>query len=252
MERSLNEFALTAPQAAPAAAEPPARDRSLYGRLSIAEWLLKHRDYLLDQIQAGREVSLILADLVLITVLPTVFYGLVTGVATNSWVRILSNPIKLPLMLILTMCLCLPTLYIFASYLGSRRTFLQTAALAFTSLAIIGVVLAAFAPITWFLTFTAPGAYALHVLVNVAVFILGGFMGVAFLLQGFRRFDGGAPVRPQLAFVWAWIVLFGLVAAQMGWLFRPFFSASDVWMRPRDPAEVSVFQALARLIQGLF
>jgi hypothetical protein len=257
MERPLNEFAFELPVTMPPPkAEPietpPPRDRSLQGRLSIAEWLLKHRDYLLDQIEQGREVQVILADLLLITLLPTFFYGLVTGVAANSWVRILTNPLKLPLMLVLTMCLCLPTLYIFSSYLGSRRTFLQTAALSFTSLAIIGVVLAAFAPITWFLTFTAPGAYAVHVLVNVAVFILGGFMGVSFLLKGCSRFHGGAPLGRQLLFLWGWIVLYGLVGAQMGWLFRPFFSSSDVWIRPRDPNEVSVFQALWQLVEGLF
>ena len=256
----LDPFVKPAP-AAPAASPngvppdpaPPARDRSIVGRLTIAEWLLKHRDHLLTEIENGREVPVIVADLLLVAVLPTAFYGLVTGLATNSLARIVTNPIKLPIMLVFTLCLCLPTLYIFSSYLGSKRSFLQTAALGFTSMAIIGVILAAFAPITWFLTFTAPAAYALHILVNVAVFTLAGFMGVAFLLHGARRFHADTPqFRPQIAFLWSWIVLYGLVGAQMGWLFRPFFSPTDIWIRPRMPGDATVFEAIWGVVRQVF
>lgn len=229
----------------------PPRDRSFYGRLAMAEWLLKYRDQLLDEIDGGRAVAVIVADLILVTVLPTVFYGLVVGVATNNLLRVLTNPIKLPLMLVLTMCLCLPTLYIFSSYLGSRRSFLQTSAMGFTGLAILGIVLAAFAPITWFLTFTSPGAYALHVLVNVAVFAVGGFMGVSFLIAGARRMSGTeSGQKAQLSFLWAWIVLYGLVGAQMGYLFSPFFSSSSVVFR--SPGTSTFFTAVWSLIQKLF
>jgi hypothetical protein len=273
MERSLHDFALDVPAGAasatrpgspaPAAGqanperqaaleEPAPRDRSFAGRIAIAEWLLKHRDYLLAQIQAGREVHVIMADLLLVALLPTACYGLVTGLATNSVVRILTNPIKLPMVLVFTMVLCLPTLYIFSSYLGGRRSFLQTAALGFTGTAIIGVVLAAFAPITWFLTFTAPGAHALHVLVNVAVLALGGFMGVAFLLHGTRKLNDGSPhLAKQLGFLWSWIVLYGLVGAQMGWLMSPFFSSSNLIVSHRTPADGTVFTAIWRLVQQL-
>jgi hypothetical protein len=232
--------------------EAPPRDRSFLGRLAMAEWLLKHRDYLLAQIEGGHEIEVILVDLLLITALPTAFYGLVVGLSTHSWARMLTNPFKLPVMLVLTMFLCLPTLYIFSSFLGGRRGFLQTAAMAFTSLAILGVVLAAFAPITWFLTFTAPGAYSLHVLVNVAVLMLGGFMGVSFLIYGTRKLHARSPqLSRQLSFLSCWIVLYGLVGAQMGWLMRPFFSASNVVIRAHSAADGTVFDALWRCVTHL-
>ncbi|HTE19627.1 MAG TPA: hypothetical protein VK689_14770 [Armatimonadota bacterium] len=270
MEQRLEDFTMAGPAARPALGspeprpaplsvpaehelEPAPRDRSFLGRLTIAEWLLKHRDYLLAQIEAGREVPVILTDLLLVAVVPTAFYGLVTGLATNSLVRILTNPIKLPLVLIFTMVLCLPTLYIFSSYLGGRRTFLQTAALGFTSLAILGVVLAAFAPITWFLTFTAPHAYALHVLVNVAVLALAGFVGVGFLIQGTRRLHGDRLQEgKQMTFLWMWIVLYGLVGLEMGWLMSPFFSSSNELISVRGRDDETVFQAILGLIPRLF
>lgn len=237
------------PQPTPA---PLERDGSLFGRLAIAEWLLKHRDHLLAEIEAGRELPMILVDLLLVAALPTAFYGLVTGLATNSAVRIITNPLKLPLVLVVTLLLCLPALYIFSSFLGGRRSFLQTAALGFTSIAIVGVVLAAFAPITWFLTFTAPGAYPLHVLINVAILALAGFMGVAFLIAGSKRLHAGNPrLRAQVGFLWGWIGLYGLVGAQMGWLLRPFFSAGGPWICTPQQHGETVFSAILTLLTHL-
>jgi len=233
--------------------EPEPREGGLMGRLAVAEWLLKHRDYLIRQIERGHEVPVILADLVLVSVLPTAFYGLVTGLATGSLARIVSNPLKLPLVLIFSMCLCLPTLYIFSSYLGSRRSFVQTAALAFTGLSIMGIILAAFAPITWFLTFTAPGAYALHVLVNVAVLALAGLMGVRFMFRGMTLLHTDSPGQwKRNGFLGCWMVLYGLVGAQMGWLLCPFFSSTDIWIAQRGPGSESLFEAIFKLIPQLF
>jgi hypothetical protein len=234
--------------------EPPApRGRGFLGRLGMAEWLLKYRGYLLQQIQSGRELEVIVIDLLLVAALPTAAYGLVTGLATNSLARILTNPFKLPVLLVLTTFLCLPTLYIFSSYLGSRRSFAQMTALAFSGIAIVGVVLAAFAPITWFLTFTAPGAYALHVLVNVAVLSLAGCMGVGFLFHGIRKLQADAPdLGKQTSFMGLWVALYGLVGAQMGWMLRPFFSASEILFRGPSPDGGNVFGAIWAIVLHLF
>jgi hypothetical protein len=234
--------------------EPPGpRGRGFLGRLGMAEWLLKYRNYLLHQIQSGRELEVIVIDLLLVAALPTAAYGLVTGLATNSLARILTNPFKLPVLLVLTTVLCLPTLYIFSSYLGSRRSFAQMTALAFSGIAIVGVVLAAFAPITWFLTFTAPGAYALHVLVNVAVLSLAGCMGVGFLFHGIRKLQADAPnLGKQTSFMSLWVALYGLVGAQMGWMLRPFFSPSDILFRGPSPDGENVFGAIWAVVLHLF
>lgn len=238
------------PRPVPPDDAPPPRRTGGAAWLGMTEWLLKHRDHLVREIEQGRETQVILWDLLLATVIPTAIYGLLTGLATGSWVRMITNPVKLPLVLFLTTCLCLPTLYIFSSYLGGRRTFAQTAALAFTSTAIFGVVLVAFAPITWFLTFTAPNSYHLHVLVNVSVLSLAGAVGVGFLHSATRQLHAmGEDYSRQSAFLWSWIVLYGLVGAQMGYLLRPFFSPTTEWVRSRTPGEESVFQAVGGVIR---
>jgi hypothetical protein len=115
------------------------------------------------------------------------------------------------------------------------------------------VILAAFAPITWFLTFTAPNSHALHVIVNVAVFAVAGFTGVQFLLQGAQRlFQNTEQYQAQMTFLWSWIVVYGLVGLQMGYLFRPFFGPSEHIFVSRVPGRESVFVALADYLGQLF
>lgn len=49
-----------------------------------------------------------------------------------------------------------------------------------------------------------------------------------------------------------WVVVFGLVGAQMGWVLRPFIGSPDLpfsWFRPR---ESNFFQAFLRSLAGLF
>ena len=52
--------------------QPPSpRGRGFLGRMGMAEWLLKYRGYLLEQIQNGKELEVILVDLLLVAALPT-------------------------------------------------------------------------------------------------------------------------------------------------------------------------------------
>jgi hypothetical protein len=64
------------------------------------------------------------------------------------------------------------------------------------------------------------------------------------------------PGRPRGRHVRAvfisWIIVFGLVGAQMSWVLRPFIGAPDrpfAWFRPR---ESNFFEAVKRTLASLF
>ncbi|MGC9320125.1 MAG: actin-binding WH2 domain-containing protein, partial [Armatimonadota bacterium] len=156
------------------------------------------------------------------------------GVSVGGW-QILYNPIKMPWGMVFTLALCLPCLYIFSSYLGSRLSLAQTCTIAFTATAVMSTILIGFAPVTWFFMFTAPGAYEFGILINVLVFAISGFFGVQFL---FRAAGAMTPNRsaesPIIRMLKWWVILYAVVGAQMGWLLRPFFNATDVFIRPRS------------------
>jgi hypothetical protein len=205
----------------------------LGGRIALIEWLLKHRDHLFDEILAGRDLGRYLADALLVTIIGAVFYGFVVGISVGGW-QLLYDPVKLPWVLVFTLLLCLPSLYVFACYVGSRLALLQVCALAFTGTAVVATILIGFAPITWFFMFTAPGSHHFAVLINVAVFALAGSFGVQFMRRGIHALHREAGERQAVERVvnW-WMLLYALVGAQMAWLLRPYFSATEVFIRPR-------------------
>jgi hypothetical protein len=225
------------PAAAPPPLRPPTppkpRGATVLGRLALIEWLLKYREHLFEDIFSGKSLGRYIFDASLVTLLGTVFYGFVAGVSVGGW-QILYDPVKMPWILIFTLLLCLPSLYVFSCYLGSRLDLLQTCALAFNSTAVVSTILIGFAPITWFFMFTAPGSHHFAVLVNVIVFTIAGFFGIQFLSRGVHALNRELEERKAMERVvrW-WVVLYAVVGAQMAWLLRPYFTPTDVFIRPR-------------------
>jgi hypothetical protein len=214
--------------------EPPeARSGGLIGRLALIEWLLKHREHLFEDVLARRDLGRYILDAFLVTIVGAAFYGFVAGISVGGW-QILYDPIKMPWVLILTLALCLPSLYVFSCYFGSRLDLLQTCALGFTATAVVSTILIGFAPITWFFMFTAPGSHHFAVIVNVAVFTIAGIFGLQFLVRGARALHQRTAERKAIERLlnW-WIILYALVGAQMAWLLRPYFTSTDVFIRPR-------------------
>ena len=243
------------PAAAPPPPQPPTppkpRGATVLGRLALIEWLLKYREHLFEDIFSGKSLGRYIFDASLVTLLGTVFYGFVAGVSVGGW-QILYDPVKMPWVLIFTLLLCLPSLYVFSCYLGSRLDLLQTCALAFNSTAVVSTILIGFAPITWFFMFTAPGSHHFAVLVNVIVFTIAGFFGIQFLSRGVRALNRELKERKAMERVvrW-WVVLYAVVGAQMAWLLRPYFTPTDVFIRPRaGNFFVAVFTTLKEFLSG--
>ncbi|MEX0679680.1 MAG: hypothetical protein WD063_21605, partial [Pirellulales bacterium] len=66
------------------------------------------------------------------------------------------------------------------------------------------------------------------------------------------RLEGLALGRPVRLVFTVWMVVFGLVGAQMSWVLRPFVGSPDLpfeWFRPR---ESNFFEALWRVATSLF
>jgi len=67
--------------------------------------------------------------------------------------------------------------------------------------------------------------YALVKLVHVAVWTISGIAALRFFSKMVRKMDESLAKNGQLMFFW--MVTFGLVGAQMGWMLRPFISDPD-------------------------
>jgi hypothetical protein len=200
-----------------------------------------------------------------------------------------ASAVKVPALFFLTLVVTFPSLYVSNALVGSRLSVGAMLRLLVASLGVMIAVLASLGPIVAFFS-AVTTSYAFMVLLNVAVFALSGVLGLGFLLQTLHRLsvvqrtlppehvaDANEPIgeekgdTPAISVPGAlepmegqvlgrhvklvfrcWVVLFGLVGAQMAWVLRPFFGSPGrpfAWFRPR---ESNFFEAVLRALIDLF
>jgi hypothetical protein len=192
----------------------------------------------------------------------------VLGPVRPSYWQVVAATLKVPALFFLTLIVTFPSLYVFNALVGSRLEPGPLLRLLLASIAVMVTVLASLGPIVAFFSVSTT-TYAFMVLVNVAAFGVSGLLGILFLLRTLQRLSlapsgpepgeksesgeiagqGGAAVEPPSALdplegrimarnvktvFRCWVVLFGLVGAQMSWVLRP-FSRNARCVRDRPP-----------------
>jgi hypothetical protein len=98
------------------------------------------------------------------------------------------SAVKLPLLFLVTLAICLPTLYLFNLVFGARLQVRQALALVMTTVTVTSVLSLAFAPIALFFRITAH-SYSFYKLLNVAILALAAMVGLKFLTAGMRALN---------------------------------------------------------------
>lgn len=188
-----------------------------------------------------------------------------------SYWQLLASTVKVPALFFLTLIVTFPSLYVFNALVGSRLDVDSVLRLLMASMAVMVAVLSSLGPIIAFFS-VSTSTYAFMVVANVAVFGVSGTMGLVFLLQTLHRLSvvprepaateasewvgdpkGGAdeapapsaldPLEDQVlgrhvkVLFRCWVILFGLVGAQMSWVLRPFVGDPGrpfAWFRGRE------------------
>lgn len=235
-------------------------------------------------------------------------FSVFRGSGSALW-QCLASTVKVPALFVLTLVVTFPSLYVFNALVGSRLLIGSALRLLLAALAVTVTVLASIGPIVAFFS-ASTTSYPFLLLLNVAVFVVAGLLGMSFLLQTLHRLSlivpepapphepepvgeekravdreqrltrhapglprppageaGELDILPPGALepiddrvlsrhvktvFRCWVVLFGLVGAQMGWVLRPFVGSPDMpftWFRPR---EANVFQGILTALSNLF
>lgn len=213
--------------------------------------LLRDRKEFLAEIYDGVGLKTKMAALLISSSCFFAVYGAIIG-SFHSLPQVASSAIKLPALYLITLLICLPTLYIFNALFGSKQTIGQHFTYLLTAVSVIAILLCGFAPVTLFFLITV-NDYSFFLLLNVAIFALTGIIGVSFLYQVMKPVsdnggDQGAKVRKNI--LRFWLVLYGFVGSQLGWTLRPFFGSPGQFelFRPREGSFFSgVWNALISL-----
>jgi hypothetical protein len=204
----------------------------------------------------------------------------VFGVKGPGLMQVVASMVKVPLLFYLTLLVTLPSLYVFNALMGSRISLPGVVRLLIASLGVNVTVLASLGPIVAFFS-VCTTSYPFMLLLNVVVFAVAGLFGLRFLLQTLHRLNVAGsqresatsaepgtwseaepagplqpvrnrPVPDHLQTVFRlWVVVFGLVGAQMGWVLRPFIGNPNLeftWFRAR---ESNFFMAILQAISHL-
>ena len=191
--------------------------------------LLGDRYTFLEEIDRGKSLDRKILSLLVCSSLFFALYGAIIG-SIHGWLQMLSSAFKLPALYLITLLICLPTLYFLDIIFGSKKTFSQYVTLLLASMSLISVMLFGFAPISLFFRLSI-NDYSFFQLVNILVFIITGVIGIRFFYQGMLSIipdeTASESLKNRKRLIKCWLLLYGFVGSQLGWTLRPFFGTPD-------------------------
>jgi hypothetical protein len=212
---------------------------------------LRDRPGFLEEVRQGIRLPNKIISLLVCSSLFIAAYGAIIG-AYHSWMQAISSAIKLPALYLITLLICIPTLFFANIIFGSKRSFAQHLALVLTAVSVTSVLLFSFAPITLFFLITTNN-YQFLILLNVLIFAITGFIGVSSLYQAtslvLEQDDEGSKTRQKI--LQFWLFLYAFVGSQLGWTLRPFFgtpgSVFELFREREGNFYLSVIKSLSYL-----
>lgn len=161
------------------------------------------------------------------TIVLVVAFGLVYGAAMGSyggifngraW-QIVYSAVKVPLLILATFALSVPSFAVISTLLGLRRDLGEAMRALLATQAGLTVILASLAPLTLF-CYVSSVRYASAIVLNALMFAIAGLLAQRILRGYFRPL-----LRRNRQHRWtllAWSIIYGFVGIQLGWMLRPF------------------------------
>ncbi len=192
---------------------------------------LRDPDGFFQGIREEKEVKDKAIKLALISVISLMTYGFTVGLA-KSPLQALSSAVKLPILFLLTMTFCLPSLYFFSlTLLRTPLNMLQVQTVVLAGIAVTSFLLLGLAPISLFFVITSSN-YPFFQLLAVCFVGLSALIGVYFLWRGMTLIElNSEETHSRLGqrILVLWFILYAFVGTQMTWRLSPFIG------RPEDP-----------------
>jgi|RhiMethySRZTD1v2_1073278.scaffolds.fasta_scaffold01970_22 hypothetical protein len=140
------------------------------------------------------------------------------GSSGQPWLGVFAA-IKVPLLLLCSTALCVPSFFVINTLLGLREDFSAACRALLAAQATLGLALGALAPVTVFLTLSVGDPYLLT-LFDAVLFAAATWAGHQVLSRHYRPLlQRDARHRYALR---AWIVLYAFAGMQLAWVLRPF------------------------------
>ena len=171
----------------------------------------------------------------IVTLLATLAYGAIIGSAAGPG-QSLYAALKLPLVVLGSGAICLPSFYVFQCLQGARPSLAQAALGTLLLCAAAGLIVAACAPVVWFFSISIEaGTAAFLVLLHVSVVVAAIGFGIHLLARMHRYVRLYRPHRRLFhgRVLALWVVMYLLVAAQMASFLGPLMDDGEFFRGER-------------------
>ncbi len=168
--------------------------------------------------------------------------------------QIMLSAIKLPILIVITVALSLPSFFVLNTLCGLRDDFGKAMSAIISSQAGFAIGLVSLFPITLFFYFsvgTGGASYRMAVIFNALMFTIAALAAHRLLLYGYRPLVAlNARHRWMIG---VWLFLFAFVGIQAGWTMRPFIGnpGGEVSFFRPEPLSNAYLQ-VGRIFVGMF
>jgi hypothetical protein len=183
------------------------------------------------------------------------FYGAVMGsfgVAGDRLLQPVYSATKVPMLLLVTFALSLPSFWVLNALLGLAGDFGEVLRALIATQAVLTIVLASLSPLT-VLWYVSVANYHAAILFNAAMFGVASFAAQWSLRRQYRPLIARNPRHRTM--LRGWLIIYAFVGIQLGYLLRPFigdptqpvaFFRADSW----GNAYIFVLETLWKALHG--
>jgi len=161
-------------------------------------------------------------------VLFSFIYGVIMG-SYNGVSQSLVTGVKMPCLIVLSLLICFPALYVVQSMIGSTMTIFQMANIILAGFFVFTTIALSFSPIIVFFMITSD-SYSFLKLLHVAIFTFSGIFAVKTIINGLKFSCEKKNIYPKLgmSIFKIWVVILAFVSSQLAWNLRPFVGSRDL------------------------
>jgi hypothetical protein len=185
-------------------------------------------------------------------VLFSFLYGIIMG-SYNGVLQSLVTGIKMPCLIVLSLLICFPALYVVQSMIGSTMTIYQMANIIFAGFFVFSTIALSFAPVIIFFMITSD-SYSFLKLLHVAIFTFSGIFAVKTIINGLKFSCEKKNIYPKLGMTIfkIWVVILAFVSSQLAWNLRPFIGSRDMTFELFRVREGNFYVAVIQSAANLF
>jgi hypothetical protein len=176
--------------------------------------------------------------------------GTFGGIGGDRLLQVLYSALKVPLLLLFTFVVALPSFFVLNTLFGLRSDFPAVLTALVSTQAGLTIVLLSFSPYTLF-WYASSADYNAAILFNALIFGLAAFTGQWLLRRRYRVLIAANPRhRTLLRF---WLILYAFVGIQSAWVLRPFIGNPGMRVQFfREEAWGNAYVEVAHKVRDLF